>query len=403
MTPIIDFRSPDFLRRHILHTMAFYEGHGRDPSGGFYHFFNDDGTVCDRETRHLASSARFAIDHAMAARHFGRPEWREATRHGLRFLRDAHRDADTGGYAWRIRWHGAGGNYGERDVLDASNHCTGLALVLLAHAQALMAGIDDARLGLHETFGLMEQHFWEPAHGLYADEASADWKLAPYRGQSANLHACEAMLAAFEATGESRFLDRAQTLARSVAQRLAGLAHGLVWEHYRLDWSIDRDEHRDDKGALVRPWGFQPGHLAAWARLLLVLDRHRPDEGLLPRARELFAAATQHGWDAKHGGLFCAFGPDFSVCDADKYAWVQAQTLAAAACLAARTGEGGYWDWYDRVWDHSWAHFVDHQHGGWYRILSHDNRKYSDDKSPAGKTDSCTMAACYEVLRLADG
>jgi mannose/cellobiose epimerase-like protein (N-acyl-D-glucosamine 2-epimerase family) len=398
MTPIIDFRSPDFLRRHILHTMAFYEGRSRDPSGGFFHCFNDDGTVCDRETRHLVSSARFVVNHAMAARHFGRPEWREATRHGLRFLRDAHRDADTGGYAWRVRWHGAGGNYGEREVLDATNHCDGLAFVLLAHAQALTAGIDDARLGLHETFGLMEQHFWEPAHGLYADEAGADWKLAPYRGQDANMHACEAMLAAFEATGEGRFLDRAETLARSVTQRLARLAHGLVWEHYRLDWSVDWDEHRDDQRKLVRPWGFQPGHLAEWARLLLVLDRRRPSDWLLPRARELFAAATQHGWDAKHGGLFRAFAPDFSVCDGDKHGAVQAQTLAAAARLAVRTGEGGYWDWYDRVWDYSWAHVVDHQHGSWYRTLSHDNRKYSDDKSPARKTDYHTMGACYEVL-----
>jgi mannose/cellobiose epimerase-like protein (N-acyl-D-glucosamine 2-epimerase family) len=403
MTPIIDFRSPDFLRRHILHTMSFYEGRSRDPSGGFFHVFQDDGSVCDRETRHLVSSAGFVFNHAMAARHFGRPEWREATRHGLRFLRDAHRDADTGGYAWLVRWHGAGGNYGERDVLDASNHCHGLAIVLLAHAQALMAGIEDARLGLHETFGLMEQHFWEPAHGLYADEASADWQLAPYRGQNANMHACEAMLAAFEATGEQRFLDRAETLARSVTQRLAAMAHGLVWAHYRLDWSIDRERHDDDRRNTVRPWGFQPGHHAEWAKLLLILDRHRPSDWLLPRARELFAAATQHTWDAKHGGLFHGFAPDFSVCDTDKHGWVQAETLAAAACLAVRTGEGGYWDWYDRIWDYSWAHFVDHQHGAWYRILTHDNRKYSDEKSPAGKTDCRTMGACYEVLRAVDG
>ena len=40
-----------------------------------------------------------------------------------------------------------------------------------------------------------------------------------------------------------------------------------------------------------------------------------------------------------------------------------------------------------------------HRHGAWYRILSQDNRKLSDEKSPAGKTDYHTMGACYEVLR----
>jgi mannose/cellobiose epimerase-like protein (N-acyl-D-glucosamine 2-epimerase family) len=399
MTPIIDFRSPDFLRRHILDTMSLREGRSRDPSGGFFQFFHDDGTVSDRETRELVGSACCVVNHAMAARHFGRPEWREATRHGLRFLRDAHRDADTGGYAWQVRWHGAGGNYGERDVLDATNRCEGLAFVLLAHAQALRADIEDARLGLHETFGLLEQHFWEPAHGLYADEASADWKLAPYRGQNANLRACQAMLAAFEATGESRFLDRAETLARSVTQRLAALSHGLVWEHYRLDWSIDRGDHGDDAGNRSRAPGFQTGHHAAWARLLLMLDRHRASDWLLPRARELFAAATQHNWDAKHGGLFRGFAADRAVVDHDKHASVQAEALAAAAGLAVRTGEGGYWDWYDRLWEHSWAHFVDHPHGGWHRVLSQDNRPLGDAGSPAGETDADTMGACYEVLR----
>jgi hypothetical protein len=36
----------------------------------------------------------------------------------------------------------------------------------------------------------------------------------------------------------------------------------------------------------------------------------------------------------------------------------------------------------------------------WYRILTADNRKISDEKSPAGKVDYHTMGACYEVLPL---
>ncbi len=388
-----DFRSPAFLRAHILHTMAFYEGRCLDPSGGFFHFFKDDGTVYDRRTRHLVSSARFVFNHAMAYRHFGRPEWLEATRHGLRFLREAHRDPRTGGYAWLLRWDG-----GRAEPLDATNHCYGLAFVLLAHAHALMAGVAEAREGLDETFALMEARFWEPDHALYADEATAEWQLAPYRGQNANMHACEAMLAAFEATADTSFLDRAETLARSITQRQAALAAGLVWEHYRSDWSPDWDYNRDDRTNIFRPWGFQPGHLTEWAKLLLILDRHRPADWLLPRARQLFDAAMSAAWDTEHGGLFYGFAPDRSICDPDKYFWVQAESLAAAALLALRGGEARYWDDYERLWDYSWRYFVDHDRGAWYRILSRDNRKLSDEKSPAGKTDYHTMGACYEVL-----
>jgi mannose/cellobiose epimerase-like protein (N-acyl-D-glucosamine 2-epimerase family) len=253
----------------------------------------------------------------------------------------------------------------------------------------------------------MEQHFWEPAHSLYADEASADWQLAAYRGQNANMHGCEAMLAAFEATQDASYLTRALTLAEAITQRQAALADTglgrLVWEHYRADWSIDWDYNRDDQTNIFRPWGFQTGHLTEWAKLLLQLEAHLPPDRrpawLLPTAQRFFDTAMQRGWDPIHGGLVYGFAPDGAVCDADKYFWVQAESFAAAALLALRTGDDAYWVWYERLWAYSWAHMIDHRYGAWYRILTPDNRAYSDEKSPAGKTDYHTMGACYDVLR----
>jgi len=396
-----DFRSPEFLLGHIRHTLSFYDGRCLDPSGGFFHFFKDDGSVYDRRTRHLVSSTRFVFNHAMAYRRFGDVRYQEGARHGLRFLQQAHLQPQ-GGYAWQLDWDGH-----RATVQDATNHCYGLAFVLLAHAHAAMAGIDEARAGIDATFALMERHFWEPAHGLYADEASADWQLDAYRGQNANMHGCEAMMAAFEATGDAKFLSRALTLAESVTQRQAALADtglgALVWEHYRADWSVDWDYNRDDKTNIFRPWGFQTGHLTEWAKLLLQLEQHLPAEQrpawLAPTARRFFDTAMQRGWDHLHGGLVYGFAPDGAVCDADKYFWVQAESLAAAALLALRTGDEGYWVWYERLWAYSWAHMIDHEHGAWFRIRTPDNRPYSDEKSPAGKTDYHTMGACYDVLR----
>src|SRR5207253_981634 len=295
-----DFRSRAFLLDHVRAPMAFYHPRAVDRNGGFFHFFRDDGSVYDAVTRHLVSSARFVFDYAMAARHFGSDDYRKAARHGIAFLRERQRNSQTGGYAWLLR---------DNAAVDATNHCYGLAFVLLAYAHASMAGIDEARPWIAETFQLMEDHFWSDRYGLYADEASADWsRLSPYRGQNANMHGCEAMLAAFDATGEPRYLERAEILARNITLRQADLGQGLIW--------------------------------------------------------------------------------------------VQAESLAAAALLAVRTGLEKYWGWYDRIWAYSWQWFVDHQYGAWYRILTRDNRKYSDEKSPAGKTDYHTMGACYEVLNV---
>ncbi|MGQ3052053.1 MAG: AGE family epimerase/isomerase [Roseateles sp.] len=402
--PLPDFRQRATLLAHIQHTLAFYAPRSVDDSGGFFHFYKDDGSVYDRHTRHLVSSTRFVFNHAMAWRQFGNADDLARVRHGLAFIRDVHRNPATGGYAWQLDWRD-----GVKSVQDGTNHCYGLAFVLLANAHALQAGVAEARAYLRETFELMERRFWEPAHGLYADEASADWSmLAPYRGQNANMHTCEALIAAFEASGERDYLLRAETLARNIAQRQAGLYGGLVWEHYRQDWSVDPDYNRDDKTNIFRPWGFQPGHLTEWAKLLLSLERHAnqlagPVDWLAPLAAKFFDVALEKAWDHEHGGICYGFGPasdGFAICDADKYFWVQAESLAAAALLGERTGEARYWDWYDRIWAYSWQHFVDHEHGAWYRILSAANEKVTDEKSPAGKTDYHTMGACYEVLNV---
>lgn len=409
-----DFRSPDFLHAHIAHTMAFYHPRCIDPDGGFFHYFRDDGSVYDADHRHLVSSTRFVFNYAMAAREFGgdaslRDQYLAATRHGLLCLREMHRNPATGGYAWTLR---------DGKVEDETYHCYGVAFVLLAYSTALKAGIEEARGWMDETWQLLERRYWDAAPGLYRDEADASWNFSDYRGQNANMHMCEAMLAAYEASGETRYLDRALTLADHMTRRQAAQAGGLVWEHYDNHWNVDWTYHLDDPKHLFRPWGFQPGHQTEWAKLLLILDRHVQADWLVPTARHLFDAALAHSWDRERGGMYYGFAFDglksaaqgsakvegaAYVCDDDKYFWVQAESLAAAALLANRTGEAKYWDWYDRLWAYSWTHLVDHRHGAWYRILDADNRKYSDEKSPAGKTDYHTMGACYEVLNVVRG
>ena len=90
--------------------------------------------------------------------------------------------------------------------------------------------------------------------------------------------------------------------------------------------------------------------------------------------------------------------------DTDRYYWVLAETVAAAALLAtrsqaSRTRAARYWDWYDRAWEYADRCFVDHQYGAWYRVLDRSGRRYDDKKSPPSETDYHPLGACYEILR----
>jgi mannose/cellobiose epimerase-like protein (N-acyl-D-glucosamine 2-epimerase family) len=396
--PHPNFQSSQFLQQHVRDALAFYDGRCVDPKGGFFQHFKDDGSVFDHRSRHLVSSTRFVFVFAMAARHFpAHPRaaaWQEAAAHGLRFIEKAHRDAGTGASAWTVDF-----NDGSATPTDRTEHAYGLAFVLLAAAHAALAGVAGAPQVLQATWQRLEQRFWEPQHSLYADETTPQGQLSGYRGQNVNMHVCEASIAAFEATGDGRFLNRAETLANTVTRGLADRDTGLIWEHYHADWTPDWDYNRGDSRNIFKPWGYQPGHLAEWAKFLLVLDRLRPAPWRVERACALFEAAMNRGWDVRHGGLVYGFAPDGSVCFPQKYHWVQAESLAAAAWLACSTGMPRYWAQYRQLWAYAWRHFVDHRHGAWFRILDADNGKLTDEKSIAGKTDYHTMGACYDVLR----
>ena len=385
----IDYRSSDFLQKHISDIMAFYDPRAVDPSGGFFHCYMNNGDLFNPGLKTLVASCRFIFNYAKAYRQFGDERYRAAAIHGLDFLRNVHRNPETGGYAWKID---------QRQVIDATNHCYGLAFVMLAYSCAVDIGVTEAREWLDETYQLMERRFWSDEDSLYACEADADWNLNSYRGQNDNMHACETMIAAYEATGDSRFIDRACTLARAMTQRPGTGIH--LWEHYTLDWTPDLDYNRNDSSNNLRPWGVQTGHQTEWAKLLVILDRHRPEPWRLQRARELFDSAMKHGWDQQFGGLIYGYDLQGKPCDCDKYFWVQAESIAAAALLADRTGDEGYWDWYDKLWDYSFHCFVDHVYGAWYRILTRENVRYDDRKSYNNKADYHTMGACHEVLKV---
>ena len=385
------FKDKAFLINHARSIMDFYHPRCIDYDlGGFFHHFRDDGSIYDSSTRHLVSSTRFIFNYAMAFIHFKNEKYIELIRHGISFLRNNHLNKKTEGYAWILE-----GN----SVKDSTNHCYGLAFVLLAYSTAYKAGIREAKNYIEETYDLMEKHFWLDEYGLFADEISSDWQsVSNYRGQNSNMHSCEALIAAYEATHNQKYIDKALIIANKICNELAEQADGLIWEHYDSNWKVDWSFNKDKPDDLFKPWGFQVGHHTEWSKLLLILERHTNQEWLLPRAIELFEDAVEMGWDEKNKGLFYGFAPNGDICDNDKYFWVQAESFAAAALLAKRTKDNQYWNWYERIWRFSWKHMIDHKYGAWFRILDSGNKKYDNLKSPAGKTDYHTMGACYEVL-----
>ena len=116
---------------------------------------------------------------------------------------------------------------------------------------------------------------------------------------NANMHAVEAFLSAYFATGRPSFLRR----AHSICARLISFAAAAQWrvpEHFTADWTPLPGYHADRPADGFRPFGATPGHGVEWARLLLqlrLIPGGDPD-GLLAAATALFGRAVADGWDA---------------------------------------------------------------------------------------------------------
>lgn len=383
------FRDERWLRQHVFRVLDFYYPDCIDHRYGGYiaHLSDRDGHVYDGRAKHLVSSCRLVFDFGVGALLDG-PDWcYTAAGHGVNFLLDEWRQGD-GGYPWLLSG---------REVADPRRTCYGHAFVLLAYATAAKAGVPRAHAAVHETADLVVERFWEDEHDLCRGTLTADWEeptaAADHRGQNENMHVCEAFLAAYEATGEDAYLDRAFTVAERLARDIADEGDGLVWEHYTGEWEIDwtPGDH---------PRGYLTGHLFEWAKLLCQLAEHRDADWLVPRAERLFEAGVEYGWDDDRGGFVYRVGRDGEPLETTRQYWPACEAIGASARLAAATGEDDYWTWYDRVWTDAWETLVNRAHGNWYYKVTPDGALHEDlDPTPRYKAGYHATNACYEVLR----
>lgn len=315
--------------------------------------------------------------HSYALGHlWGEPDCLPIVDAGMAFLWSGHRDAAHGGYVWSVAPDGG--------AADATKLAYGHMFVLLAAASALKAGHPDAAKLLADVDSVIDRHFWDEEAGLLRDEFAQDWTpFSSYRGMNANMHGAEALLAAFEATGQPRFLERAGRILAFFTQKIAPAYNWRLPEHYRSDWSVDPEYSGNP---MFRPSGSTPGHSFELGRLLL---QHwdlagRPETDAPDRARRLIAQALSDAWKPS-GGFAYTLGTDGKVSRPALYWWPVTEAIGAMATLQDLDGRAEDEDWYRRLWTFANDHLIDHDHGGWFPEL--DDALRPTDRLFKGKPD----------------
>jgi sulfoquinovose isomerase len=352
-----------WLRAEEERLLRFHEHHALDGSVGFAPL-DRDGEPERESPRELYATARLV--HCFALAHLGgRPGAAAIAEHGLRALTHEFLDDTNDGWFASVSHTGAAND----DTKSAYAH----AFVVLAASTAMQAGLAGSEELLARADRVIDVRFWRDDEGAVVDAFSANWQILEpdYRGQNANMHLTEAYLGAFEATGDGKFLRRAERISELIVVRNGERWNWRIPEHFDAGWTAVPDYNIDKPADPFRPYGSLVGHWLEWARLVLQLHAlpEARAEWAPVAARELFAAAVRDGWDDQRGGLAYSVDVDGNVVNAARMHWAMAEAVGAAVYLARQTGDAEYEGWYREFWSYISRRFLDRQAGSWWHEL----------------------------------
>lgn len=383
-----------WLAKQAEGLFDFFQYNAINPKGGFFDL-DRQGLALQAENpvRGIHMSARmvhcFSLGHLL-----GRPGCGDVIDHGMTYLWNNHRDAQHGGYFWQVD---------ENGPVDATKQGYGHAFVLLAASSAKAVGHPLADQMLADITEVLETRFWEEKYGAIHEEFHRDWSpVENYRGQNSNMHLTEALMAAFEVTGDTSYLSKAGRIADLVIRRAAGALDFRVPEHFDENWVLNKDYSGNE---MFRPSGTTPGHWLEWSRLILQLWvlGERKHEWMPAAAKALFVQSMSLGWDRTKGGFFYTLDWDNTPKKTEKLWWPMCEAAGAAHFLNEHLpADEFYEDSYRRVWSTIANSFIDHKHGGWHEELT-ENLAPANTIFP-GKGDIYhALQACLIPLFPANG
>ena len=210
-----------------------------------------------------------------------------------------------------------------------------------AAAAATMVGHEGARDLLADLEADQDRRWWDPRPGAVREEIEAQAGVrSPLRRLSTNLDTAQAYLAAWEATGEHVWFDRARSILRLVGEIAARCGFALP-DLYDEEWRPLPASCDQAPVELIRPGdtlpglGFKAARLIGQVYAILTHIGEKPGSWMIDTATALYDRALADGWTNEGvGGIVYTLDPAGLVAAPQRMHWVVCEAASAARVLA---------------------------------------------------------------------
>ena len=234
----------------VENSLPLWAGAGWDrTTGGFVERLDREGRADQNAPRRVRVQARQIFCFAKAAHIGWYPEGRAIALKGLDYLLSKARGDSQLGFAHILAPDGSVVN----PMRDTYDH----AFVLLALASAYSLDHDAQILAeINLLLSFLDSKLRSP-HGGFIEGLPVSLP----RRQNPQMHLFEAMIAAFDATHDALFQQRAGELFALFTTNLYDKQKNILGEYFEDDWSA------------IQPHQVEPGHQAEWVWLLKGFER----------------------------------------------------------------------------------------------------------------------------------
>jgi mannose-6-phosphate isomerase len=337
----------------IEHSLPLWSGEGWDrTTGGFVERLDREGHADREAPRRVRVQARQIYCFAKAAQMGWYPNGREIALKALDYLLKTAKSPDgQPGFVHILAPNGS--------VVDPLRDTYDHAFVLLALSTVYTLDRDPQILAeINSLTSFLDAKLRSP-HGGFLE----GWPASMPRRQNPHMHLFEAMIAAFDATHDAAFQNRAGDLFSLFLANFYDKQKHVLGEYFEDDWSR------------IEPVSVEPGHQAEWVWLLKGFERTSG----CPTARyrsELLASALRYRDGT--GCLVDEGDADGNITKRSRRCWPQTE-IAKAWIAQAEAGELGAADEARDALLRLYRHYLQHPvKGGWYDQFDADDRSLVD-------------------------